>query len=225
MMDLGVDRPTAAAVAIDLHRGHLDLTVATMPTTEGVARRIIAANERLLGWCRSVDIPVVHLMTSYRDVEEIRSNPFWRTRADDPKATRKNVLRHNLRGGPGCTIIPSLYDEGRDWLVDTKKRYDCFIGTDLDFVLRSHGINTLLVTGINTNSCVLATAVAANVRDYSVIVVEDCVATMDGEALHEAGLLCTKTAFALVMGTDEVIALEQLMPAQIPGRHKQESAT
>ena len=106
-----------------------------------------------------------------------------------PTATRKNVMRHNIIGGPGCTVMPQLLDP-RDFVVNTKKRYDCFLGTDLDFLLRSHGINTLLITGVNTNSCVLATTTAANVRDYAVIVVEDCVDSMDGPELHAAGLAC-----------------------------------
>jgi len=209
-MNLGVDRPKAAVIAIDLHRGHLDMEVATMPTSPEVARQVIAANKRLFDWCRSVGIPVIHLLTQYRDVPEIAVNPFWRTRAEDPNATRKNVLRHNLAGMPGVTIMPELYDRERDLVVDTKKRYDCFLGTDLDFTLRAHGINTLLITGVNTNSCVLATTTAANVRDYSVIVVRDCVETMDGPALHEAGLLCIRTAFGFVLTTDEVKQLGAL---------------
>jgi nicotinamidase-related amidase len=208
-MNLGVDRPKAAVVAIDLHRGHLDMAVATMPTTPEVAARIIAANKRLFDWCRSVGIPVIHQLTSYRDAEEIRSNPFWRTRAEDPAATRKNVMRHNIIGGPGCTVMPQLFDTS-DLVVDTKKRYDCFLGTDLDFLLRARGINTLLITGVNTNSCVLATTTAANVRDYAVIVVEDCVDSMDGPELHAAGLACIKTAFGFVMNTDAVMALDGL---------------
>jgi biuret amidohydrolase len=207
-MNLGVDRPKAAIVAIDLHRGHLDMEVATMPTSPEVAKQVIAANKRLFDWARTVNIPIIHLLTQYRDVPEIASNPFWRTRAEDPKATRKNVLRHNISGMPGVAIIPELYDRDRDFVVDTKKRYDCFIGTDLDFTLRSHGINTLLITGVNTNSCVLATTTAANVRDYAVIVVKDCVETMDGAALHEAGLLCIKTAFGFVLGINEVQKLD-----------------
>ncbi len=209
IMNLGVDHIKAAVVAIDLHRGHLDMSVATMPTTPDVATRIIAANKRLFDWCRSVDIPVIHQVTSYRDAKEIRANPFWRTRAEDPRATRKNVMRHNIAGGPGCTVMPDLLDP-RDFIVDTKKRYDCFLGTDLDFLLRSHRINTLLITGVNTNSCVLATTTAANVRDYAVIVVEDCVDSMDGSALHEAGLACIRTAFGLVMDTDAVMKLDGL---------------
>jgi biuret amidohydrolase len=207
-MKLGVDGPKAAIVAIDLHRGHLDMEVATMPTSPEVAKQVIAANKRLFDWARTVNIPIVHLLTQYRDVQEIASNPFWRTRAEDPQATRKNVLRHNIEGMPGVAIVPELYDRERDFVVDTKKRYDCFIGTDLDFTLRSHGINTLLITGVNTNSCVLATTTAANVRDYAVIVVKDCVETMDGAALHEAGLLCIKTAFGFVLDINEVQKLD-----------------
>ena len=212
-MNLGVDHPKAAVVAIDLHRGHLDMAVATMPMSPDGAARVIAANARLFGWCRTVGIPVIHLVTGYRDAKEIRANPFWRTRAEDPAATRKNVMRHNLLSGPGCTTMPQLLDAGQDWVVATKKRYDCFLGTDLEFLLRTHGINTLLVTGVNTNSCVLATVTAANVRDYAVIVVEDCVDTMDGPALHEAGLLCIRAAFGFVMNTEEVMALPALQPA------------
>ncbi len=203
-LNLGVDAVSAAVIAIDLHRGHLDMSVATMPTSPEVARRVIAANGRLFDRCRAAGIPVIHLLTRYRDSAEIAANPFWRTRAADPKATRKNVLRHNLIGGPGCEVMPELIAPG-DLVVDTKKRYDCFLGTDLDFLLRAHGVNTVLITGVNTNSCVLATTTAANVRDYAVIVVEDCVDTMDGPELHAAGLACIRTAFGAVMGTDDLL--------------------
>ena len=63
------------------------------------------ANKALFDAARPLGVPVIHLVTTYRDVEEIRANPFWRTRAEDPNATRKNVLRHNLAGSrtaPSC---------------------------------------------------------------------------------------------------------------------------
>ena len=212
-MNLGVDKPKAAVVAIDLHRGHLDLSVATMPVRrQEDATRIIAANKRLFDWCRGAGVPIVHLVTTYRDADEIRVNPFWRTRSEDPNNTRKNVLRHNIAGMPGCEVIPELRDP-RDWVVNTKKRYDCFIGSDLDFMLRAHGVNTLIVTGVNTNSCVLSTVAAACSRDYSVIVPEECVDTMDAPELHSAALRCIRTAFGFVMKTDEVMALPALRGA------------
>jgi nicotinamidase-related amidase len=208
-MDLGLDRPVPAVVAIDLHRGHLDPAVATMPLAADRAERVVAANARFFQSCRAAGIPIVHLLTQYRDADEIGAMPAWRARSRDPNNPRKNVLKHNLAGMPGVTIMPQVLD-ATDWVVDTKKRYDCFIGTDLDFVLRTHGINTVLITGVNTNSCVLSTACAACSRDYAVIVVEDCVDTMDGPALHDAALACIRTAFGAVMRSDAIHRLREL---------------
>lgn len=204
-MSYGVDVVRPAVIAIDLHRGHLDPSVATMPVIPGTERRIIEANRAFFAGCRAANIPVIHLVTGYRDVAEIRSNPFWRTRADDPAATRKNVERHNILGSPGCQIMPELYDAEHDRVVDTKKRYNCFVATDLDFILQKQGINTLLITGVNTNSCVLSTATTACSRDYAVIVVEDCVDTMDEPALHQAALACIRAAFGWVLSGRETL--------------------
>ena len=79
-----------------------------MPASPKVAALLVENNRRLLDAARALSIPVIHCVTTYRDVEEIRANPFWRTRAEDPNATRKNVLRHNLAGSRGCTIMPGL---------------------------------------------------------------------------------------------------------------------
>ena len=205
-MNLGVDSVNAAVVAIDLHRGHLDPAVATMPLAADKAARVVDANARFFERCRAAGIPIVHLLTQYRDAAEIRCNPFWRTRAENPNNPRRNVLAHNLEGMPGVTVMPEVLRPG-DRVVDTKKRYDCFVGTDLDFLLRASGINTLIVTGVNTNSCVLSTVAAACSRDYAVIVAEDCVDTMDGAALHDAALACIRTAFGFVMKSDEIANL------------------
>ena len=207
-MDLGVDRPVPAVVAIDLHRGHLDPAVATMPLAPDRAARVLAANARFFQSCRADAIPIVHLLTQYRDAGEIASMPAWLARSRDPDNPRPNVLKHNLGGMPSVAIMPQVLDAKRDWVVDTKKRYDCFIGTDLDFVLRTHGINTVFITGVNTNSCVLSTACAACSRDYAVVVVEDCVDTMDGPALHDAALACIRTAFGTVLRSDEIHKLQ-----------------
>lgn len=212
-MNFGVDKVRAAVVGIDLHRGHLDMDVATMPAAPDVAERVVAANRKLFDWARKQHIPVIHLVTQYRDADEIRLNAFWRTRAEDPHNPRRNVMLHNLIGMPGGEVMPGLMDAKRDWLVDTKKRYNCFVATDLDLLLRSHGINTLIVTGVNTNSCILSTVTAACSMDYAVIVASDCVDTMDAPELHDAALLCIRTAFGFVMHSDELMAVPELRPA------------
>jgi nicotinamidase-related amidase len=193
-----------AVVTIDLHRGHLDPAVATMPLPADVAGRVTKANAEFLREARNRLLPVVHVVTSYRSVEEIASNPWWSAVAGTD-ASRANVLGHQLPGSPGLELMPDVYEAEYDIVVGTKKRYDCFAATDLDHVLRSRSIETLLLTGVNTNSCVLATTVAANTRDYTAVVVQDCVDTMD-PALHDAALHVIRQAFGWVAPSTEVLA-------------------
>jgi nicotinamidase-related amidase len=193
-----------AVVTIDLHRGHLDPDVATMPLPADVAARVTKANADFLAGARRAGVPVVHVVTSYHAVEEIASNPWWAAVAGTD-ASRANVLRHQLPGSPGLELMPDVYDAEHDLVVTGKKRYDCFAATDLDHVLRARSIDTLLLTGVNTNSCVLATTVAANTRDYVPVVVEDCVDTMD-PALHDAALGVIRQAFGWVASAGEVLA-------------------
>lgn len=199
---------SAAVLTIDLHRGHLDPSRATMPLPPKSAEAVLAANRKLLAAARTAGLAIVHVVTSYRSENEILSNPFWRSVADTD-ATRGSARRHNLEGGPGTQLMPGIAEPG-DIIVDTKKRYDCFLATDLEFVIRTSGVDTLLIGGVNTNSCVLTTTIAASVRDYACLVVKECVDTMDGESFHRAALLCIERAFGWVVGLDEV--LESVLP-------------
>lgn len=200
--DLAGRRP--AVVTIDMHRGHLDPAVATMPLPAATAARVVAAHAGLLDAARRHDLPVVHVVTGYRAVEEIASNPWWAAVAGTD-ATRAGVLSHQLPGSPGLELVPEVLDAAHDLVVTGKKRYDCFAATDLEHALRSRGVDTLLLTGVNTNSCVLATAVSANTKDFAVVVVQDCVDTMD-PALHDAALAVLRQAFAWVAPAEEVVA-------------------
>lgn len=100
MTNLGVEQVRPAVLTIDLHRGHLDPQVATLPLAADPAARVTAANVQFLESARRSDMPVVHLVTSYRDVGEIATNAFWRAIAETA-VTRGNILAHNLEGLPG----------------------------------------------------------------------------------------------------------------------------
>jgi nicotinamidase-related amidase len=197
-----VDARKTAVVTIDMHRGHLDPSVATMPLPAHAAARVTAANKKLIDGARARGIPVIHVVTSYHDVREISSNPWWRQVAGTD-ATRANVLNHQLPGSQGLQVMPELLDPA-DVVVYGKKRYDAFASTELDPVLRARGIETLLLTGVNTNSCVLATTVSANARDYDPVVIEDCVDTMD-RSLHEQALAIIRQAFGWTATADEIL--------------------
>jgi len=73
-------------------------------------------------------------------------------------------------------------------VIPTKRRLDCFYQTDLDHLLRGLKAETVVLAGVNTNTCVLNTAFAAFNRDYRVVVVEECVASMYGDDLHVLAL-------------------------------------
>ena len=201
-----IDPRTAAAVAIDMHRGHLDPAVATLPLPAESCRRVIAAARDLFDALRGRGIPIVHVVTSYRDAAEATSNPFWNAIAHDPTMKRSAASRHNIAGSTGTQVVAELLDP-RDLVVDRKKRYDCFHGTDLDFVLqRRLGARTLILAGVNTTSCVLCTAFEAHARDYGVVVAADCVDSMDGEEMHRFALRNMAATVGWVETNEEILA-------------------
>ncbi len=201
-----IDPKTTAVVSIDMHRGHLDPTVATMPLGPEQCRRVIGAAKELFAALRPLGIPIVHMVTLYRDSGEAASNPFWKAIADDPGMKRGSNLRHNLLGSPGTQVIPELLDP-RDIVIDRKKRYDCFYQTDLDFVLRHRlGARTVIITGVNTTSCVQCTAFEAHTRDYAVVIAADCVDSMDGEEMHRFALRNMAATVGWVLRNEEILA-------------------
>ena len=187
-----------AIITIDMHRGHLDPKVATMAAKPEDARRVIAAAKELLDLARARGVPVIHVKLVFRKIPGIGSEgmtqPFWHALhemvSDEDRLTpgrRSTVDGHNIVGSPGTELIPELYSDG-DYVIDNKKRLDCFHGTDLKTLLEILGAKTVCLMGINTNTCVLNTAFTAFNNDYRVVVLSDCVASMYGDDLHELGL-------------------------------------
>lgn len=192
-------------LTIDLHRGHLDSEHATLPLEPNAAAALLASAKTFVEASRQLNIPVVHVVTAYRDREEILSSPYWRFQHERPGSTRAAIAEHNLVGSRGLELMPEIWSAG-DRLIATKKRYDCFVATDLEFILESGAHDSLFVSGVNTNSCVLATAVAASVRDYAVFVLDDSVDTMLGRELHSAALSVWSASFGWTLPTDVAIA-------------------
>jgi ureidoacrylate peracid hydrolase len=65
----------------------------------------------------------------------------------------------------------------KDDIVVTKHRFGAFVNTQLDQILRSNGIKTVIITGVLTEVCVETTAREALDYDYYVVIPEDCTAT------------------------------------------------
>jgi nicotinamidase-related amidase len=196
--ELVLDPRSTAIITIDMHRGHLDMDVATMPAKPEDAKRVIANARVALDFARGRGIPVIHVVLVYRRLPGLGSegmvSPFWKAmhaalgELDRLVPGRKSTVReHNVEGSPGTEIIPELYAAG-DYVINNKKRLDCFYGTDLRQLLDTLGVRNVVLMGINTNTCVLNTSFTAFNFDYRVVVLADCVASMYGDDLHALGL-------------------------------------
>ncbi len=211
--ELVLEPRETAMLAIDMHRGHLDMDVATMPASPEDARRVIANGKAALDFARAQGIPVIHAIQIYRHIPGLGSegmaSPFWRamhavmSEQDRLVPGRRSTVReHNIEGSPGTEIIPELRGPN-DYVIDNKKRLDCFYGTDLRFLLDTLGAKNVVLLGINTNTCVLNTSFTAFNFDYRVVVLSDCTASMYGDDLHVLGLQNISRCLGWVIGNEQ----------------------
>ena len=61
-------------------------------------------------------------------------------------------------------------------MIEGKRGLDTFASTNLDFILRSKGIKTIVLGGFLTNCCVESTMRSGYENGYKVITLNDCVA-------------------------------------------------
>jgi ureidoacrylate peracid hydrolase len=90
--------------------------------------------------------------------------------------------------------------------VVIKHRYSAFINTDLESILRSWGIETLVMTGVTSNTCVESTARDGYQRDYYVVMVSDCVAAYT-QSGHDTALDNIRQRFGHVATADAILAV------------------
>jgi nicotinamidase-related amidase len=109
---------------------------------------------------------------------------------------------HCLEGTDGYEVIDQLKPEPGDIRIKGKRRYDAFLGTDLDTVLRCAHVENLIVTGVCTDICVSSTVQHARNLDYRCFVVREGAAGTSPER-HDAALLCLEHVFAYVGSAEE----------------------
>lgn len=177
-----------ALLVIDMERDFVD--AGAVQETPG-GRAIVPAINRLIAWARTHRLPVIFTHEMHRaDLSdygiELEFDPI-----------------HCLEATPGCELTDGLDVQPHDWHIRSKRRYDCFLGTDLDLLLRSRRIANLVCCGVTTHCCVMSTVYTARNLDYRVIVPSDAVAAVSPE--HQAAaLLCMSDVFAYVCAVDTV---------------------
>jgi nicotinamidase-related amidase len=110
-------------------------------------------------------------------------------------------LRYTVPGTPGHEFVDGFTPLSGE-LVVRKYRSSAFWGTNLELLLRSNAIQTVIVGGCTTEGCVESTARDAMFNDHYVVVATDCVGSDDREQ-HDASMLLMRHRFDLATA-DEI---------------------
>ena len=166
-----------AIVVVDMLKDNLKESARNPYYGEGKA--IIPNLQKLLGEGRRKRFPIVFACDSFLEGDFIF----------------KGKMRvHALRGTKGAEVVDDLKPEPGDIFLP-KRRFSAFFKTDLDQTLRMLGVDTIVVTGITTEVCVLMTVMEGLSHDFSAIILEDCTASRNRE--FRQGCLSLYRDFAL----------------------------
>jgi ureidoacrylate peracid hydrolase len=171
----------AALLVIDMQNGFLhpegSVTRNDQPMFE--VERVVAETVDLVAETRTAGLPVVYTQHVFRpDYFDVPP----RLRSRDLFSESDEAL---VKGSWDAAVADELKPLETEVVVE-KNRYDAFLYTDLELVLRTLGIGRLLVCGVATNVCVESTVRSAEQRDFEVTVASDC--TSGPADYHHAAL-------------------------------------
>jgi nicotinamidase-related amidase len=198
---MSIDPKTTAVVLIEYQNdftsegGVLHGAVAEVMDKTGMLDNTlqVAAAARALG------ATVMHAPISFAaGYNEISSHPY---------GILKGVVDGNafVKGSWGAAIVDELSPADGDIVIEGKRGLDTFASTNLDFILRSKGITTLVLGGFLTNCCVESTMRSGYENGYKVITLNDCVAGTSVEE-HENALKYDFPMFSVPMSGSELIS-------------------
>jgi nicotinamidase-related amidase len=129
---------------------------------------LLASTAEMIAAARRTGMRVIYVVVGFR--------PGF------PEVSARNQSFSAIKtsGGIATDIHPRVAPAA-DEVIVTKHRVGAFMGTDLDMILRSNDIDTLVICGVATSGVVLSTLRHAADADYRILVVRDCCSDLDGE--------------------------------------------
>jgi nicotinamidase-related amidase len=209
-MPVEVDLAETALIVIDMQkdflcRGGFGEFLGNDPD---LLQRTVEPISRLLTAARQLGMTIIHTREGHLpDLSDCPAAKLERWPAGTRIGDMGPMGRILIRGEEGHAIVDEVAPLAGELVID-KPGKNAFYATELDGYLRSHGIQNLLIVGVTTDVCCMATTIAANDRGYNAIVLSDCVASYSPER-HRATLATIKAQggiFGWVTTSDAVLA-------------------
>jgi maleamate amidohydrolase len=147
----------------------------------------INATRRLQEACRNGHLPIIYTTIAYAD--DLRDGGLF-----VKKVPSLAILR---KGSPLTEVDQRIRPEPHERVIE-KKYASAFFGTDLDFHLRSIGVDTVIMAGCTTSGCIRASAIDSLQYGYHTIVVREAVGDR-AAGPHEANLFDIDAKYADVV--------------------------
>ena len=206
-----IDISKTAVLVVDMqnafvHRGgYLDLVGFDISATE----KIIEPCQEIVRAAREKGIKIIYLQMGYSpDLSDSGglNSPGWHKSRGLALIHQRPELKDKLYiyGTWGASIIEELEPQQGD-IVIRKQKYDGFIGTNLDIVLRTYGVKHLLFMGTATNICVESTLRHAFSLQYFPILVSDAVSQMGPSSTQEATIFNVRSTFGWITTSEKLL--------------------
>ncbi len=200
-----VDPTHAALIVVDVQNdfcadgGYFNREGYDMRPVQAMASRLV----NFIGKAREVGVTIIYIQNIYNSENNCYLSDVWLEQA---KRTRKGaytkypVCERNSWGADFYQGIKPLPGE----VIVNKHRFSAFVDTDLDLILRSKGIRTLIMSGVATNICVETTARDGFMKDYYIVFLKDCTSTFS-EEMHINTLKTIDHFFGEVVDSGDIL--------------------
>lgn len=145
---------------------------------------------------RHVGVPIIFVRAHHDSNTE---SPAWRELRMRRSPNKPRWCAPDSWGADFYQVAPRQGEP-----VITKYRYSGFSDTNLDLVLRSKGVSSLIMTGVASNNCVECTARDGFMRDYYIVFVDDCTAATN-QNIHAATLANMDSLFGVVVQSEQIL--------------------
>jgi maleamate amidohydrolase len=179
-----------ALILIDFVQAYFEPSCALYADVEAELKCALSLRDA----ARAAAIPVIYTKVVYQ------KSGFNGGRFFEKAKPLVNLIEGSAMGDWPAGLVP-----GEDELVIVKQYPSAFFGTSLSSTLTSHGIDTLIVTGLTTSGCIRATCIDTCSHGFIPIIVKDACGDRH-PAPHEANLFDMNAKYGDVVSSAEVFA-------------------